>query len=104
MSLKRKVARNRALARSMLAEPELEEEQLVIESDHPIPGTAAPQYRWLRKAFCQMKVGQSVVFCGHHGYIHWLAAMTGIKVRTRMTNGEKIPTRGRVLLRIWRVK
>jgi len=88
----------------MLVEPELEEEQLGIDSDVPIPGTQAPQYRWLRKAFARMAVGQSVVFNGHHGYIHWLAAMNGISIRTRMINGEKIPSRGRALLRIWRVK
>jgi len=103
--VKSALARKLALRRSMRASAEPEDNhELILESDVPIPGTAAPPYRWLRKAFCRMQVGQSVVFNGHHGYIHWLAAMTGIKVRTRMTDGEKIPMRGRALLRIWRVK
>lgn len=103
--MKSAFARKLALRRSMRQpiEPE-DDHELTLDSDVPVPGTAAPPYRWLRKAFARMAVGQSVVFNGHHGYIHWLAAMNGIKVRTRMTDGEKIPLRGRALLRIWRVK
>jgi len=99
------LARKLALRRSMQAPAEPEDDiELILESDVPIPGTVAPPYRWLRKALARMQVGQSVVFNGHHGYVHWLAALAGIRVRTRMIDGEKIPMRGRALLRIWRVK
>jgi len=100
-----KTQRLRMLARSM-REPLLEEEEvaLSIDDDVPIPGTRAAPYRWLSRAFTRMQPGQSVVFNGHHGYIHWLASVAGIRVRTRMVNGEKIPLRGTALLRIWRVQ
>ena len=61
-------------------------------------------YADLRRVFGKLKIGQSIVYTGRHAHIHQTAYKCGIAVKIRTLDGNPIPLRGLVKVRIWRIK